>query len=751
MTGTKDEGFEAGILVKDPQEMTGKALYTWLKHHDSRLQSLEKHVEKKATETASDQSGKEDAESFMFQTKPEVRDCNWQQFKNRFSSTEPPAAIEVLLTGEDLEAEMEEEQLRRVSPKRRQELTQVARKLETKPQSEKVDTQRMERVRINSLILLGFLSKVTGETPWCGQPHKPHTFLRPFKIFIHFRQEMEEEFLRLKAKFAQGALDESSESGKLPSQTSQTNVAEETNTKDLLLHTEQGTVKAYEEMKCYMEFVETRILPKYRMFETLDAMKPVKVRYDDLWYLFRPGETVYKPCDAKAKSDLGIAETLNPHSHESLPSLWRVYNIGPDTVRWQVDDLEVEGEGFLARDFKIKYNGTKLRVYYIDFDGKSYSGVSHIFTIEHYPGDKDITALPIYPLRFAHDKDPTVQRLKERGQKFQSVVSQPHDPQSYEGWTLVHDPLGNSLEDKSGGTLKFPEHIDGDVIVDFHETYQTIPWWKPDFSRFPTFATWEKTVLWIDEFDIVQWADTDRKESSGKIQEIVIDVDNIHNREWNSLSAKDKFFPSADRSAGKSKESVLELSDDDLCLLPSRIFVYGLRDRKFVSVDIRYLKPSSIMDNPFEHLKIPEKHKMMIQSTVFEHFEKKKVQREATKKDRELPDQDFIGRKGRGSIFLLHGAPGVGKTATAEAVGYAYKKPLFPITCGDLGIDPRSVEATLSELFRLANLWDCILLFDEAEIFLSRRERRDDNLQRNALVSSMFLSPKYWFRWTGTT
>ena len=75
--------------------------------------------------------------------------------------------------------------------------------------------------------------------------------------------------------------------------------------------------------------------------------------------------------------------------------------------------------------------------------------------------------------------------------------------------------------------------------------------------------------------------------------------------------------------------------------------------------------------------------------------------------------------------MLLHGAPGVGKTATAEAVSYTYHKPLFPITCGDLGIDPQKVEANLSEIFRLANLWDCILLFDEAEIFLSRREKRD--------------------------
>ena len=103
--------------------------------------------------------------------------------------------------------------------------------------------------------------------------------------------------------------------------------------------------------------------------------------------------------------------------------------------------------------------------------------------------------------------------------------------------------------------------------------------------------------------------------------------------------------------------------------------------------------------------------------------------------------QDFIRGKGKGLVILLHGAPGVGKTATAEAIAYAHRKPLFSITCGDLGIEPTGVERTLSEIFRLANLWDCVLLLDEAEIFLSHREKKDDNLQRNALVSSKHLIP----------
>lgn len=83
----------------------------------------------------------------------------------------------------------------------------------------------------------------------------------------------------------------------------------------------------------------------------------------------------------------------------------------------------------------------------------------------------------------------------------------------------------------------------------------------------------------------------------------------------------------------------------------------------------------------------------------------------------------------------------VGKTTTAEAVALSNQKPLFTITSGDLGFTPRDVETSLQQTFRLAQLWDCVLLLDEADLFLSRREVED--LERNSLVSGMSNDQKY--------
>lgn len=84
----------------------------------------------------------------------------------------------------------------------------------------------------------------------------------------------------------------------------------------------------------------------------------------------------------------------------------------------------------------------------------------------------------------------------------------------------------------------------------------------------------------------------------------------------------------------------------------------------------------------------------------------------------------------------------MGKTATAESVAIENKKPLFSITCGDLGLSPSEVESNLVEIFRLAHKWDCVLLLDEADIFLSQRSRND--LKRNALVSVFLRVLEYY-------
>ncbi|ROV90383.1 hypothetical protein VPNG_10016 [Cytospora leucostoma] len=364
--------------------------------------------------------------------------------------------------------------------------------------------------------------------------------------------------------------------------------------------------------------------------------------------------------------------------------------------------------------------------------------------MHHFPGEKDVLKLTIYPVRFAKDYQGTLEQLRERGRKFQDILSRRHPTLTYQGWSTVRDPLGNLLRDDKGQTLIIPRHIDSEVVVDFREAFQSSPWWKPQYSK--PFKNVFSPKACTDRFPIICWADDGRSEPINQHYEIVVQKDDVQCLEYNKFLEGDQFIVDQDErppgSITDNKKQVL--GPDNLALLPSRIFGYALRERAFYNLDIRFMKELPVMDDPLGSLRIEDESKTQIQALIYHHFKKKKAQEVAATKGHELMDQDFIRGKGRGLVILLHGAPGVGKTATAEAVSYSEKKPLFHITCGELGLHHKVVESNLTEVFRLANLWDCILLLDEAEIFLSPREKKDENLQRNTLVSIFLRTLEYY-------
>jgi hypothetical protein len=55
------------------------------------------------------------------------------------------------------------------------------------------------------------------------------------------------------------------------------------------------------------------------------------------------------------------------------------------------------------------------------------------------------------------------------------------------------------------------------------------------------------------------------------------------------------------------------------------------------------------------------------------------------------------------------------------------------VSAGELGTDPRTLEAELQKILDIAHAWGAVLLLDEADVFLEKRTIQD--IHRNALVS----------------
>lgn len=91
----------------------------------------------------------------------------------------------------------------------------------------------------------------------------------------------------------------------------------------------------------------------------------------------------------------------------------------------------------------------------------------------------------------------------------------------------------------------------------------------------------------------------------------------------------------------------------------------------------------------------------------------------------------FRGRHG-GIVVLANGPSGVGKTLTAEVYAEQQKRPLYSMEMNEVGTTVKEVEANLQRIFARAKKWNAVLLFDEADIFLS--ERTVSDLERSAIV-----------------
>lgn len=102
---------------------------------------------------------------------------------------------------------------------------------------------------------------------------------------------------------------------------------------------------------------------------------------------------------------------------------------------------------------------------------------------------------------------------------------------------------------------------------------------------------------------------------------------------------------------------------------------------------------------------------------------------------------DFVEGKVSTNVILCKGPAGVGKTLTAEVYAELIERPLYSVHAGTLGTDASTIEANLRKIFNQARRLSCVLLLDEADVFVGTRK---DNIEQNAIVAEFLRTLEYY-------
>jgi hypothetical protein len=238
---------------------------------------------------------------------PEARRVRFEGFKNRFSDEDGRYAIDVLMAGSDLNSDIKRELQKREIYNRSRRLRGSKEDksednydgrnvLEMPSDSRKPsDGDWIHRVRIQSTPILMHLSRVVDEDEsW--ETSTPRTFYRPFSVLIYFQQKMKEALAELERKWSDEEQKRSSETVGNKQQTTSSSKDQDVKVEEKMEkedteseHTTDisDSVEALRDMRCYVKFVDDDITP---LWDTFKDPTHLKVRFDDLWLLFRAGE-----------------------------------------------------------------------------------------------------------------------------------------------------------------------------------------------------------------------------------------------------------------------------------------------------------------------------------------------------------------------------------------------------------------------------------------------------------------------------
>ncbi|XEV01770.1 hypothetical protein FSHL1_007057 [Fusarium sambucinum] len=601
--------------------------------------------------------------------------------------------------------------------------------------------ERPHRVELSSLSLLQEITEVTGID--CDD----ETFLLlapPYKLLVRYHDEIGDRLVHLEGVLrpeVEGP-DHTNAPGSPKCTTPDTSVTSEQQSPESLkesspklederdpenkkdngeaLKTRKRLMRRFDSLKLLKEFSDRYLAAQHMTYARIKSGELEKITFEDLCFLFTVGDIIY--IKEREYEQLGKAYAVSGGQQRKEKSKKRLRT-------FSAIDFDKMPDGNQQNSSRGLWSPLTIDYYTMESDGYYLGSRAKRKEIKHFSGERSITDLAVFPLRFHDRKEEVMERLTERGNRYHSS----HGHKSYSGMTCSqHDD-------------ETPNEVFGDIYIDFKDYYRsfdrrphylpgTIP--RPNHHFLPPIASSRPSLGILNAFE------PDLAESQDDVDGVTLD---LFDREIDQKAMED-FVSTHQHEIGLERLSSDPLSKEVLQLLPHWVPAYFFRTRTYHRVYVSQIeeidKSDIARDNSFESLVIPDGHRKLLVGLVRNLVIEQDPESSHKDNSKTSTQIDIVRGKGQGLIILLHGPPGSGKTSTAETLAAYSRRPLYPITCGDLGVDPDSVERSLNEHTERAQRWGCILLLDEADVFLSRRDWRDTN--RNALVSVFLRQLEYY-------
>lgn len=175
-------------------------------------------------------------------------------------------------------------------------------------------------------------------------------------------------------------------------------------------------------------------------------------------------------------------------------------------------------------------------------------------------------------------------------------------------------------------------------------------------------------------------------------------------------------------SVSRRRVTPHSLNDGEKIFCFHRMLGFSLTQKRWAAFAVSGMTEVKWNPNAFEKLILAPRKREVIKSLVQSHG------------TGAAAFDDIVSGKGKGLVGLLSGGPGVGKTLTAEVVAELSMRPLYRVTAGELGSTMVKIDDQLEMVFNIGARWGCVVLIDEADVFLHKRG--DASLERNALCST---------------